>query len=381
VKIWNVVILLVSILILFCAVQTGYASTTSVIEAEGVRYRVMDGPPPTMSVSALPVAKPEPAIQYEIVDLGNPGQWQMPTAMNNTGQVVGWEMGPDNKKHGFISQDRMVEEIGGTEPVALNDWGMKVGIMFKDVGLEWPAQRACLWLGKEPVDLNVDGLFPGGATAGYASAVNNRGQIVVEVAPPTGAWKSFLVDWGRTTAQDLHINNACAINEAGQIPGRVNGQPCLRQPDGEIVPLPTLAGTEQTYPSAINEKGMVVGNGWTKWMDPYSSKACVWQKTRRGWWIAQPIALQGYENAQAHGINDLGQVVGEAIHRVWTGPNSANLYRTPFMWEKGRIVDLADRTGQWKLRTAISISDDGEIAAYGWRNGEEHAVLLVPIKR
>jgi hypothetical protein len=76
----------------------------------------------------------------------------------------------------------------------------------------------------------------------------------------------------------------------------------------------------------------------------------------------------------AHGINSLGDIVGESCRY----PDPRGICR-PTAWMNGAPVDLTTRITNaqgWELRQAFGVSDDGLIVGIGFLNGQAHSFLL-----
>jgi probable HAF family extracellular repeat protein len=83
--------------------------------------------------------------------------------------------------------------------------------------------------------------------------------------------------------------------------------------------------------------------------------------------------IPGYSSSFAHGINDDGQVVGDACTR-------SNRFPHAFLYSGGLMMDLnnliATNSG-WTLQEATAINNDGEIVGNAYARGDKfpHAFL------
>ncbi|HEX5242154.1 MAG TPA: hypothetical protein VFW23_02745 [Tepidisphaeraceae bacterium] len=83
--------------------------------------------------------------------------------------------------------------------------------------------------------------------------------------------------------------------------------------------------------------------------------------------------LGGGTFSEGYGINDAGQVVGEAY--------DSNILAHAFIYTNGTMQDLnllIDPNSGWQLGFAYGINDAGQITGYGQLDGENHAFLLTP---
>jgi probable HAF family extracellular repeat protein len=82
----------------------------------------------------------------------------------------------------------------------------------------------------------------------------------------------------------------------------------------------------------------------------------------------------GGNYSEAHGINDLGQIVGYS-----TGGGTRG-----FLYENGAMLDLnalIDPASGWRIQTGNDINNAGQIVGIAQRDTEPwgHAVLLTPV--
>jgi probable HAF family extracellular repeat protein len=178
-----------------------------------------------------------------------------------------------------------------------------------------------------------------GGTHGFATGINNRGQVVgwaqTRVLDPTcnvslnvrHQFRAVMWEPNRNKVTELKpwrgdsTSAATAINERGQVVGisgecdqavgRFSARNAVLWENGRVTKLPNLGGTSWHTPMAINERGDVVGFSNPK--DPrddrgeFIARAFLW--TKRGG-IVNIGNLPGDSTSQALGINIWGQVVG-----------------------------------------------------------------------
>jgi uncharacterized membrane protein len=154
--------------------------------------------------------------------------------------------------------------------------------------------------------------------------------------------------------------------------------------DAETGAMQELAGVTsfegETFASAINEHGVVVGNSdWfsSPWVT--ASGAFIWENGA----VTDVGLLKNFDMSLAIDINSAGQVVGYCYQWKTGGPGGSagrGFYRA-FLWEQGELSDLNDLIPDgtsWVLRQARGISDNGMIVGNGTLNDESRGFMLVP---
>ena len=155
------------------------------------------------------------------VNLGSLGGVGGATAINDTGQIVGYSDGGNTAT--FWN--------GTTAPVALGTLGGTIGFasginssaqIAGHSTLTGPTQlRATLWNGTTPTNLGFGSLS---GAAGYGNGINEVGQVVGAVQIVTNSVTSHAVLWDSGILTDLGTlggenSTALAVNNAGQIVG------------------------------------------------------------------------------------------------------------------------------------------------------------------
>jgi len=120
--------------------------------------------------------------------------------LNAIGEIVGWAELNSQATAAFVWRDGAMHQLAilpngllapgnGTQAIAINDRGQVVGSALNAKG----ESRAVLWEKGKITDLN-DAIDPHYAlTLTRATAINNRGQIVVEEQSLDHTPKSFLL--------------------------------------------------------------------------------------------------------------------------------------------------------------------------------------------
>ena len=221
--------------------------------------------------------------------------------------------------------------------------------------------------------------FPGGLNS-YATAVNNRGEIVgwaengvvdptcdttlqtlqfrAVIWEPDGTMKELPPLPGDSTSA------ATAINDRGQVVGisgacgiavgGVSAAHSVLWQNGVPTEIPSLGGHAWNTPTAINNQGTVVGFSLPAGQDGTRNfEAFLW--TQAGG-LVRLGKLPGDRRAEALGVNEKNQVVG--LSRG--GPH---VFRA-FLWQNEVMTDLNCLTepGSPYLLFANDINDRGEIS-------------------
>jgi probable HAF family extracellular repeat protein len=236
--------------------------------------------------------------------------------------------------------------------------------------------RAFLWQDGAMRDLGT----LGGPDSG-ALWINNRAAVAgvsyTDATPnlTTGfpAVDPFL--WTNGTMRDLGTlggtsGTANALNERGQVAGTSNlagdqTHHAFLWTGGVLRDLGTLGG-DNSEAFAINSTGEVVGRAdFSPGVDNHH--AFLW---KNGTMLDLGV-VDGGPNTTAYGVNDRGQVIGDASgEHAW-------------LWQDGTMRDLNDLvvpgSSDISVTAAAYINDRGVIYGSGvLPNGDEHVILLIP---
>ncbi len=319
----------------------------------------------------------------EILDLGTfGGSLSVVGPINNKGQVAGEALNsvPDpfslfdllifgssngTQTRAFLWQNGVMQDLGtlgGPDAGAgfgwgfVNERGQVTGISYTNStpnpATGFPTLDPFLWENDKMQDLGSLG-----GVVGFASGLNNRGQVI--------GGSSLAVDPG-----------ACFV--AGSLEfGNPNCHPFLWD-HGKLIDLntTTIGGNPVTV-NVINDAGEIVGGADFSSTGGSTFDAYLW---RDG--MATDLGNLGDCYSKGHNINSRGQVVGATFLCDFT-------FSRAFLWEHGSIVDLNTLIpvgSSLQLTWAMAINDGGEIAGIGVPPGCAsqdmdtcgHAFLLIP---
>jgi probable HAF family extracellular repeat protein len=300
------------------------------------------------------------------------------TDINDVGQIVGYRDIPENP-HAFLWSNGTITELGNESgeftrvlSAEINNVGQVVGSRFTSEG----RISAFLWDNGTTLDL---GTLRSEDEETYAFSINDAGLI-----GGTSGSRPFI--WERGIMRDFTVLSGGAsfdwvgpINNQGVVGGTVirNAEIQSRQAalwnDGQTVDLGDLPGgtgtgiNDYSVPSAINDKGQVVGRS----DGANGHHAFLWSNGI----MADLGALPGLSNiSRATDINNAGVVVG----------HSGNEISHAFVWDSIEgmrdLNSLLDESGTgWILTRAYAINNHGQIVGAGIHNGQAVGFLLTPI--
>ncbi len=165
---------------------------------------------------------------------------------------------------------------------------------------------------------------------------------------------------GGASSQALWIsaNGLVAGNsQNGQIDPLIPGFPEFRAvvwQNGTIVDLGTLEGGNESFVSAVNSRGQVVGAALNTVPDPFFGvgsqfRAFLWQNG-----VMQDLGTLGGPDAFAFFVNEGGQVAGNSFTDATPNPTTGFPTQDPFLWENGTMLDLGTLGGTSGSSTALN---------------------------
>jgi probable HAF family extracellular repeat protein len=311
------------------------------------------------------------AEQYRVMDLGTlGGQGSHAWAINDVGQVVGEAQTSSGQWHAFIwDATNGMQDIGalGTD----NSMACDINNSGTVVGryTNFP-EKAFIWDKTNGMRPLQDDNY-----RSEAWSINDKGKI----GGFSGATGNSLVASYWDADGSLHhlatgYSFVRGINNLGQMGGGSGSQIAFWENDNTM----QLVGTGQAH--GINDLGWLVGS-----TDPSNPPhGFVWDKNN-GLRIISPN-LQSNNNA----VNNLGQVVGEE----YDGPEGGWAYGWyAFLWEEEKGLTRLDNLIEyattpymnWRLNNVFDINNSGQIVGAGWHDNmiqdydTQHAFLLTPI--
>lgn len=356
-------------------------------------------------------------ILYEVTDLSSLGGTSSGgSSINNRGRVAGVSNLPgDETAHAVLWRDGSMTDLGtlgGPDSNSSvvwpgqNDRGMIVGITETATLDPWEERWSCsfffpsvtgeicvgfVWEKGEMKPLPT----PGG-NHGFATGVNNRGQIVGwaenTVQDPTcnlpQVFQFRAVIWGPDEDQIEElpplpgdtVSAATAINDRGLVVGisgicsnAVGGfsaRHAVLWERGTVTEIDNLGGIAWHTPMAINQRGDVVGfsNPSPDEDGSFNVNAFIWTE-RDG--IDGLDTLTGDATSQALGINARRQVVG--LSRGADGD-------TAFIWQNDVMTDLNEIVEpgyDGHLEIAADINERGEITGVAFYEDTGERVTFV----
>lgn len=352
---------------------------------------------PRVVPNASRASTPTGAARYRVTILPALGGSARGNALNDRGWAAGFANLPNGTRHAALWRDGEITDLatlGGPNSSVqwpgINNSGWVVGIAetatMDPLGEDWscsaffPSTTHHVCRGFAWRDGVMRALPTFGGTHGFATEVNNRGEIVgwAETpvhdptcnAPQVLQFRAALWEPEKGTMRQLRplpgdsTSAATAINDRGQVVG-ISGtcdvavgefsalHSVLWDSDGRPTELPNLGVEAWHTPMDINEAGDVVGFSNPPGVigGAFDTHAFLW--TREGG-IVDLGVLPGDEFSEALGINGRRQIVGLSCGDVCH----------PVLWENGGATNLNELLGPGYPNVILSvrhINDAGQI--------------------
>lgn len=359
--------------------------------------------------SETPAPRPPSYPRFRLIDLGTLGGQNAFTVLpavtlNNRGENIAqastnvldphpFTFADEFIWHGILSNaNGVVRDLGALPgvnqslPVWISDNGLIVGASengLVDETADFPQLRPVLWDSAR----HIHDLGTFGGNTGWATAVNNRGQVagyatntIPEDLDVASFMNGFLPAgqqvraslWNGGSRRDLGTlggNDAAAqaINEHGDVAGlsytgteinETTGLPTVHPflwKNGAMHDLGSLGGTLSTpasfafgpFGKFLNERDEVAGTSTLAGDETWH--AFVWSRNRM-----IEIGTFGGDNSEAFFMSDQGQVLGRA--EVTLDP----FVRHAFLWDNGRMTDLG-APAPCTRSSALAMNSAGQI--------------------
>jgi len=314
---------------------------------------------------------------YALSDLGTLGGVSaQANDLNEAGQVVGYATNGANRGRAFFYDAGVMTDLGTlggqiANAAAINETGQVVGWASINQSLS----HGFLWDGGALIDLE-----PSSTANSTAEDINDAGEVV----GIRNYWQGFR--WQNGVVTDLpHLGGFASlprdINNAGQAVGASYttlqnqlgplAHAALWGTDNQPIDLGVLPGDEDSWASAINEAGLIVGATGRTDPDTYNSfyRPFIYDGEMRA--IPTPSP-----EAYARDINDAGVVVGLMATGGIAG-YSAWIYADGVLTNLNGLIPPG--TGL-HLVSANAINNAGQIVGYAVDSQYRyHAFLLTPV--
>ncbi|MDT8431209.1 MAG: fibronectin type III domain-containing protein [Bacteroidales bacterium] len=299
-----------------------------------------------------------------------------PYFINNNGEISGEALMPNGTYMPFFWRNDTIISLGPvipaanwTVPTAMNDSGVVVGWARYASIFSAGFEKAFSWksdvLGRNLGTLGGEIYIPSyNRVTSRAIDVNNQGQIVgySPAAIDSQAIQHGFI-WENGHMRDLdssRVLSPIAINDNGHVlvtEGGTAAKLMVWNSPGSTKTIGTLGGPRSNGKD-ITENGFVYGSSQTDHVScngSYSEHAFIWNGND-----IIDLGTMGGENSMALDMNNNGQVVGEA--ELFNGQKHA------FIWQNGIMIDL--NPDGYDESTAIKINELGQVIINAYVNSD-----------
>jgi len=287
-------------------------------------------------------AQADPGGGFQLINTaGLPGVTSSSSAAINSGGAVTGSFYDSiaRQSHAFLSLGGQAVDIGaalGGKLQGANSWGVAINSSGEVLGNAQTNDGSKFVFRSGGGGAAAPISLPGGSLVGQAGGLNNSGTAVGSYITSLGVSRVF-------------------IDQAGK-------------PATDLLASYSVRGFGlNTYGSAINDRGDVVGSG------DFNGQSHAFFASSQGK-FADLGVLNGFNSSVAIAINSQGQVVGAMSNN---GSNSR-----AFLWDQAAgLFDLNSLlgptiSGDWTLTSATGINDSDQIAGQGYFNGQLHGFVL-----
>lgn len=311
---------------------------------------------------------------YWVTNLGTlGGLTSTATAVNTSGQVVGYSETAAGETHAFLFSGGAMSDLGtlgGAYSIAtgINASGQIVGYSQTASG----EFRGFIYTGG-----SMQPLPTLGGTDSFAYAVNDSDVVVGEAQTASGDFHAFSYSAGSMTDLGLlpggSYSAANAINASGQITGYVQGangfDRAFLYSGGVMNDIGVLSGEAASIGMSINDSGHVAGYS-------FSATGATHAFRYDGQMFDLGVLSQSSDFSRALSINNSGEVVGHSVTDsseshgfVFDGTNGLRDLNTLIPAGSGVLFNIGN-----------GINSAGQIAGAGDVGGQTMALLLTPVQ-
>jgi probable HAF family extracellular repeat protein len=340
-----------------------------------------------MASATLPAQRPSTIGSYTLTDLGTLGGPESEAnGLDVYGEVVGTSITENDVRHAFRYRNGEMLDLGtlegglSSEGVAISDSGVVVGSSgWNAAGPGFPQMTlGFVW---QDGEMRSTGYlycicsFNRRAGLSHAYAVNASGRVVGDsLTARAGLWQAFFwqANPGRPqsiidldSADGGYSSAGYGINDRDEIVGEHHDRALLIR-DGVGQSLGVLPGHVKSSARAVNAIGQVAG--FSIAADDVR-RGFVWDGTMRE---LPPVA--GHVSSEALAINDDGHIVGRSGNADLSDAHAV-------LWNRGVAIDLNSRVSEpgWTLVSATGINDVGQIVGIALHGDRRRAYLLTPV--